>query len=463
MLDLFPQPDQRMARRICEASGLFDVQGMWLGGNYATCTALVRLGVDPDSGMEKTFPLHSTKRRFASFIPQNAWSAGSVSVKSGTDTWDAFSEYLYGLLHAADEVDSRSEFREGMAEFKEAMNVAPGDIAAIVADVGWFVGGGPRNPRLASFLRVTDRKAAEELLAGVAASRAFRRHRASRVQAGEREIHVLGRDFCYVMIEDVVRVGPKAEVLAAVVEAHDQRQSQAESSAYRQLAKCLPDVAGARVFYHLGEMLTVFSDEIPPLGVLLAKHKDHWGKLVLGATLTTTPGLFEVHIAAPKPGESGPVLSRAVTKLWRQSRAPERVLDDASNLKQLALGVLMYMGDSDGNYPPALGEVSPYVRETGVFRCPTSRQPAPKDATAIDSGDCDYIYLKPARAESDVQYPSREPLILTRPGLLPDDGMNVAYADGHVKWHSIQRLPERVRRALEKHHGGDWLRKLQVR
>ena len=72
-----------------------------------------------------------------------------------------------------------------------------------------------------------------------------------------------------------------------------------------------------------------------------------------------------------------------------------------SNLRQIAIAVIMYQQDHGGAYPPTLAETYPYARSSKCYVCPQSgdvalpgrlsqTQPA---SGLLTPGACSYIYL----------------------------------------------------------------------
>jgi prepilin-type processing-associated H-X9-DG protein len=124
-----------------------------------------------------------------------------------------------------------------------------------------------------------------------------------------------------------------------------------------------------------------------------------------------------------------PALSRA--------RTQARQVSDMANLKQLSLGLIMY-ADEHNVYPQSLADIweKGYVDMPGVFVSPAGQTPAPQSAQQVREGQCDYIYLVPGARFSDFDNVSTTPILCTRPGLLAQ-GVNVAYADGHVERRTV--------------------------
>jgi prepilin-type N-terminal cleavage/methylation domain-containing protein/prepilin-type processing-associated H-X9-DG protein len=91
------------------------------------------------------------------------------------------------------------------------------------------------------------------------------------------------------------------------------------------------------------------------------------------------------------------ILAAILFPVFARAREKARQNTCLSNVKQLTLGFLMYTGDYDGYYPLGLagqgggwntgptwrGLIYPYVKNVGIYRCP-SQSSAPNSSTALD-------------------------------------------------------------------------------
>ncbi len=111
-----------------------------------------------------------------------------------------------------------------------------------------------------------------------------------------------------------------------------------------------------------------------------------------------------------------------------------------SNLKQLSLGVMMYMQDYDQHMPPATkwtDGLQPYIKNNNVFVCP--------EATSLTCGYSLYEALDGVSLKK-IAKPSDTPMLFDSNGgwnsALPIDkvvfrhngGYNCGFVDGHVKY-----------------------------
>ncbi len=101
-----------------------------------------------------------------------------------------------------------------------------------------------------------------------------------------------------------------------------------------------------------------------------------------------------------------------------------------SNLKQMALGVLMYVQDYDERYPPmkipaqVQNRIYPYVKNRNIFKCPTT------GADYLPNPALNYIMLNAIKAPAQLMMFRDAKPHTTASG---KPGWNAAYADGHVK------------------------------
>ena len=93
----------------------------------------------------------------------------------------------------------------------------------------------------------------------------------------------------------------------------------------------------------------------------------------------------------------------------------------------------MYV-DEHGVFPPSLAGIweEGYLDMPRVFVSPAGQTTPPQSAQQVREGQRDYIYLVPGAKLSEFDHVSSTPILCTKPGLLPQ-GVNVAYADGHVE------------------------------
>jgi prepilin-type N-terminal cleavage/methylation domain-containing protein/prepilin-type processing-associated H-X9-DG protein len=184
------------------------------------------------------------------------------------------------------------------------------------------------------------------------------------------------------------------------------------------------------------------------------------------------------------------ILASILFPVFARARENARRASCQSNLKQIGLGIQQYTQDFDEKYPllqetSALGSgityvtaIQPYVKSSQLFICPS----APQTETTTDQSttSTDYIwsvttptYQSAAKASygmnslmttetgmsmSAVEKPAEVPMTFDASwyeaaslspslGAVRDsarhfDGVNIGYADGHVKWLSENRFDD---------------------
>jgi len=132
-----------------------------------------------------------------------------------------------------------------------------------------------------------------------------------------------------------------------------------------------------------------------------------------------------------------------------RAREAARMETCQSNEKQLALGLIMYETDYDGHCAAAetwTDAIQPYLRNRELCHCPG----------LPESEQGGYVYNKALgmAEESDIRYPAETALVYDGTTgwnvsggqesvvFRHNHGANLAYADGHVKWHPSGSLSD---------------------
>jgi prepilin-type N-terminal cleavage/methylation domain-containing protein/prepilin-type processing-associated H-X9-DG protein len=192
------------------------------------------------------------------------------------------------------------------------------------------------------------------------------------------------------------------------------------------------------------------------------------------------------------------ILAAILFPVFAQAREKARSASCQSNLKQMALGVLMYAQDFDEKYPPVYVDaafrqvwvdfIQPYIKNIQVFRCPSATAArrfwySPSGVSASYNMPMNHIFTEgwanprsvPQITQPATLYmlldgidfwthycpldlgrgcydPRRVPAIYAcRLGNNPNDwgagvpiyhseGANAAFLDGHVKWAKGDRI-----------------------
>lgn len=142
----------------------------------------------------------------------------------------------------------------------------------------------------------------------------------------------------------------------------------------------------------------------------------------------------------------GALLPAILAPVFAGARDKAQQASCQSNLRQLCLGVLMYATDWDGVFPGETWapDTLPYVRNEVVYTCP-SRPHLPvgyamnhqllgrATATIPHLAETVILFESNLGGESPVGGPEDLP-----EGGVHNGGVNLGYADGHVKWYPVE-------------------------
>ncbi|HZO90417.1 MAG TPA: hypothetical protein VFB38_18975 [Chthonomonadaceae bacterium] len=165
----------------------------------------------------------------------------------------------------------------------------------------------------------------------------------------------------------------------------------------------------------------------PDFGQLLAAKRTSEGSLSLALlNLKTISRLTEIRPfdlnQELAEGDTGSILA----PVFQQARENAVETSSISNLKQLALGVLMYSQDNNEKLPPMKDPsapkkaIDPYVKNDELFVHPQTKEPYQPNVNLS------------RKSLAAISRPAETPLLYeASPG--PDGMRAVAYVDGHVK------------------------------
>ncbi len=201
------------------------------------------------------------------------------------------------------------------------------------------------------------------------------------------------------------------------------------------------------------------------------------------------------------------ILAAILFPVFARARENARRASCTSNMKQIALGVLQYVEDYDGRFPPyqdagVMGLIFPYVKSAQIFRCPSSKLNPPSSPAMTNYYASEYgmpasydnvtwpraIMLSGTSTQHISSIP--EPALICllaetktrvdtgstglygfdrfQANVFPDpgtlfsgkavldrhfDGSNYAYTDGHVKWlkRETASIPYAQNNAIKMH------------
>ena len=182
------------------------------------------------------------------------------------------------------------------------------------------------------------------------------------------------------------------------------------------------------------------------------------------------------------------ILAAILFPVFAKARVKARQTNCTSNVKQLALSMMMYLQDYDERFSPeCLGpqrasypvptqrwcwrfNLDPYIKNTQVFACPSDNRPGgPQNSSyGYNCKNCSNAKVGTITAPSEVMMlienagqQHAKPFTANgidacgntgcctdgnirdrsyKPGARHNDGMNLGYCDGHVKWQSFQNV-----------------------
>ena len=173
------------------------------------------------------------------------------------------------------------------------------------------------------------------------------------------------------------------------------------------------------------------------------------------------------------------ILAAILFPVFAKAREKARQASCSSNVKQLALVVLMYNADYDNRFPLTCysgvsgscwdrrtysgGGFAPYVKNWQIFFCPSAAKPSDASASTYCigrpgtsvMGGSEADLLEPARTiiwgeangrrwifcDASTCSCATHPTQYKGMALNHNEGANLGFADGHAKWAKGQQLP----------------------
>jgi len=136
-----------------------------------------------------------------------------------------------------------------------------------------------------------------------------------------------------------------------------------------------------------------------------------------------------------------PLMAAILFPVFARAREKARQASCQSNLKQIALGVLMYTQDYDETHPMANNwsdALDPYLKNRQLFLCPSANDLTQRSYAYNQALEQEKMGAIPRPAETIMAFDSQpganpvggQELIVWR----HNNGANFAFDDGHVKW-----------------------------
>lgn len=194
---------------------------------------------------------------------------------------------------------------------------------------------------------------------------------------------------------------------------------------------------------------------LPPLSAILphlqpageAMWVDHAGWH--SRSWSPFPGSTMLSQQAMMTGMSNPMLAAMALPALSRAREDARSTASLSNLRQIAVAIMVYTVDHDDVLPAHLADLRPYLNGSlTVFLHPAAGIEAPDTEGWTDDAvrgwldeHASYVYRKPAQKLSEIQDPQTTILAVEKPHFVGPDGTRAAvYADGHAERRPVVEL-----------------------
>ena len=133
------------------------------------------------------------------------------------------------------------------------------------------------------------------------------------------------------------------------------------------------------------------------------------------------------------------ILAAILFPVFARARENARRSSCQSNLKNIGLGVIQYVQDSDERLPPKgvitggpAGALQTYIKSKQVFQCPSDADAA--DDNASSYGENDKVFLASGTEAMSTFNATALQVIDFDSSPRHFEGANQGYLDGHVKW-----------------------------
>ena len=143
------------------------------------------------------------------------------------------------------------------------------------------------------------------------------------------------------------------------------------------------------------------------------------------------------------------LLGISCTTQINDSRLQARLICNSNDLKNLGLLIFQYNHDK-GNYPTDLSVLyGDYCVTPQYFVCQgITDTPLPKSSQDIKNGACDYFYF--GKGYTRKEYPEDLPILVTKPGILPDKIIFLLFKNGRVNKTTTDNLDKNILKLIKK-------------
>ncbi len=153
-----------------------------------------------------------------------------------------------------------------------------------------------------------------------------------------------------------------------------------------------------------------------------------------GATVTITPAIKK------------DLLKGLIGGMIRARQLAKRTVS-MSNLRHIAMIVALYENEYDV-FPPSLLSLVPEFMSGEMLFSPVSKRKPKFDEKGLPIGPLDYILIFLPLTET-IPEPGKIIRVYEKPENYKLKGTNVAYADGHVKWVTMEKFKADMQRTQE--------------
>ncbi|MFO7899603.1 MAG: DUF3352 domain-containing protein [Planctomycetota bacterium] len=298
-----------------ELLALRDVDALAWGLDYKGQASRARILMNPDSDAYRLLARPPAPNTAAAHLPPSTYFFATVNVGDGAATWKQLDRYLSRRLLRTGALDSLDEYRDGLNEPKEDINIGvPEFAAAVEGDIGIFFSTDDPLDETGLLFSLKNRKDAEALMEKMGRSREFKNAERTTKKLGGVDVTILSKGthqhVAWALLGDVLVLSPEPAVVEDCARAFGTGETLAGEKSTWNLGLILPKKSNALACWNPGRMLSAFEklDRAPP------DVRDWLEEVLVGATATVADGQIEIRLAQTKKG--------LLDGLWRALTAP---------------------------------------------------------------------------------------------------------------------------------------------